>query len=74
MSASGVYAILCRHRLRTRWERLIKLEAHSASTRGLLTERTRKHLRLPHVEAQWPGDLVCLDAFYIGTLKGVGKV
>jgi transposase InsO family protein len=26
------------------------------------------------VEAQRPGDLVCLDAFYIGKLKGVGKV
>ncbi|MDR7548265.1 MAG: IS481 family transposase [Armatimonadota bacterium] len=74
VSASGVYAILCRHGLRTRWERLTKLEAHSASTLGLLTERTRTHLRLPHVDAQQPGDLVCLDAFYIGKLKGVGKV
>lgn len=28
----------------------------------------------PHAEAQHPGDLVCLDAFYVGKLKGVGKV
>ncbi|MDR7559682.1 MAG: helix-turn-helix domain-containing protein [Armatimonadota bacterium] len=74
VSASGVYAILCRHGLRTRWERLTKLEAHSASTVGLLTERTRTYLRPPPVEAQRPGDLVCLDAFYVGKLTGVGKV
>ncbi len=27
-----------------------------------------------HVEAQEPGELVCLDCFYIGRPKGVGKV
>src|SRR5207244_11439880 len=26
------------------------------------------------VEAREPGELVCLDTFYIGLLKGVGKV
>lgn len=74
VSASGVYGILRRQGLQTRWERLTRLEAHSAVTEGLLTERTRKRLIRPHVEAQHPGDLVCLDAFYIGKLKGVGKV
>lgn len=73
ISASGVYAILKRHSLPTRWERLTRLEAHAA-TDGLVTERTQRRLVRPHVEAQHPGDLVCLDAFYIGKLKGVGKV
>jgi len=73
ISASGVYAILTRHGLQTRWERLTRLEARAA-TDGLLTERTRRRPPRPHVEAQQPGDLVCLDAFYIGKLKGVGKV
>jgi len=73
ISASSVYAIFRRHGLQTRWERLTRLEAHAA-TDGLLTERTRQRLVRPHVEAQRPGDLVCLDAFYIGKLKGVGKV
>ena len=27
-----------------------------------------------HVAAEQPGDLVCLDTFYLGKLKGVGKV
>src|SRR5207247_690088 len=35
---------------------------------GVHPRRTR------HVEAKEPGELVCLDTFYIGNLKGVGKV
>lgn len=73
ISPSGVYGILWRHGLQTRWERLTRLEAR-AETDGLLTERTRRRVVRSHVDAQRPGDLVCLDAFYIGKLKGVGKV
>jgi transposase InsO family protein len=56
------------------------LEQQAARTAGLLTERTRaklwraRHGRTRHVEATEPGQLVCLDTFYIGNLKGVGKV
>ncbi|MDR7522957.1 MAG: DDE-type integrase/transposase/recombinase [Armatimonadota bacterium] len=56
------------------------LEVHSAQSAGLLTERTRRALarvqrrRPPHLAAEQPGELVCLDTFYIGKLKGVGKV
>jgi hypothetical protein len=52
---------------------LTRLETHAA-TDGLLTERTRRRPPRPHVDAQRPGEVVCLDAFYIGKLKGVGKV
>src|SRR3989454_1705865 len=54
--------------------------AQAGRTAGLLTERTRQRLwrarygRTRHVEAKEPGELVCLDTFYIGNLKGVGKV
>jgi transposase InsO family protein len=43
---------------------------------GLLTERTARRLvrKERHIEAERPGDLVCLDGFYIGKLKGVGRV
>jgi len=47
---------------------------------GLLTERTRKELRLARplrerrIEATRPGEVVQIDTFYIGKLKGVGKV
>jgi hypothetical protein len=66
------YGILKRHGLQTRWERLTRLERRAA-TDGLLMERTVRRPPRPHVEAQRPGDLVCLDAFYIGTPKSVGK-
>lgn len=79
LSASGAYAILRRHGLSSRWERLARTEIHGAATRGLLTDRTRAALQAArqapqHVQAARPGDLVCLDTFYIGNLKGVGKV
>ncbi|MDR7416928.1 MAG: hypothetical protein QN200_10740 [Armatimonadota bacterium] len=36
---------------------------------------SRARQRRPrHVAAEQPGELVCLDTFYIGKLKGVGKV
>jgi transposase InsO family protein len=80
LSASGAYAVLKRHGLSSRWERLARTEVHAAATTGLLTERTRAALQEArgatpqHVQAERPGDLVCLDTFYIGHLKGVGKV
>jgi hypothetical protein len=40
----------------------------------LLPERMRRRLVRPHAVVQRPTDLVCLDAFEIGRLKGVGKV
>jgi transposase InsO family protein len=78
LSASCAYAILKRYGLQTRWERLIRLE-HKALTDGLLTERTRRKLAAAlregnHIEAKQGGDAVCLDTFYVGKLKGVGKV
>jgi transposase InsO family protein len=77
---STIYRILGRHGLQTRFERLVILEQHSADTAGLLTERTRRKLfraqghKPRHVQASLPGELVCIDTFYIGKLKGVGKV
>ena len=81
VAESTVYRALRRHGLGTRQERLGLLEAHSARSAGLLTNRTRKQLEKArptpsrrHVEAKEPGELVCLDCFYIGKLKGVGPV
>jgi hypothetical protein len=71
-----IWRLLRRCRLGTRRARLAVLEQHSATTRGLLTERTgRTHRHAGrHVEADRPGDLLSLDTFYVGKLKGVGKV
>ncbi len=80
VAPSTVQRLLRRVGLATRRARLTVLEQQAARTAGLLTERTRQRLwrarygRTRHVEAKEPGELVCLDTFYIGRLKGVGKV
>jgi hypothetical protein len=72
-SGSGTWATATRTRSRACYH-------HSAGTCGLLTEHTRRQLgrargeRRQHVHAEGPGELFCLDTFYIGKLKGVGKV
>ncbi len=68
-----VWRALRRVGLNHRLARLAVLEDHSATT-GLLTERTARRHRGRHVAAAQPGDLCSLDGFYIGKLKGVGKV
>lgn len=67
-----VWRLLRRQQLGTRAARLAVLEHASARTVGVLTERTAKAVR--HVEAAEPGELLSLDTFYVGKLKGVGKV
>ena len=79
LSPSTIYRLLKRACLNTTQLRLAVLERHSAATAGLLTERTRRALHnarrgARHVQARVPGELVCLDTFYVGKLKGVGKV
>ena len=72
IAATTVWRLLRRSQLGTRKARLAVLEHTSAATAGLLTERTAKPAR--HVEAAEPGELLSLDTFYVGKLKGVGKV
>ena len=72
IAATTIWRLLRRHQLGTRTARLAVLEQASAATTGLLTERTVQPAR--HVEAAAPGDLLSLDTFYVGKLKGVGKV
>src|SRR2546422_6241358 len=80
VAPSTVQRVLRRTGLATRRARLTVLEHQAVHTAGLLTERTRRalwrarHGRTRHVQAQQPGELVCLDTFYIGQLKAVGKV
>ena len=79
LAPSTVQRLLRRAGLGRRRDRLGLLEHHSAGTCGLLTERTRQRLararnRGRHLHAEQPGELVSIDTFYIGKLKGVGKV
>ena len=67
------WRVLRRHGLNHRMARLAVLEEQSAAT-GLLTERTARRRRGRRVVAAQPGALCALDTFYVGKLKGVGKV
>lgn len=83
VAPSAVRAVWQRHGLTLRIDRLLWLEKQSASNGGVLTER---HLRLirqhqrrrvdpeQHVEAPYPGYLLCQDTYFVGTIKGVGKI
>jgi transposase InsO family protein len=74
LSASGAQKILNRHGLGRRRQRVGVLAQVTAATTGLVTDDA-KHgpFGFCHFAAR-PGDLVALDSFYIGNLKGVGPV
>jgi transposase InsO family protein len=72
---STVQDILVRHGLGRRHQRVARAAALSALTSGLITEAVAddRLFGFCHWAAR-PGDLVAVDSFYIGNLKGVGKV
>ena len=81
LSAVTVQNILNRNGLGSRYERLLKLE-EKALREGLtltaeqaeLIEKANPVFKERHVESSRPGELLCQDTFYVGQLKGVGKV
>jgi len=75
IAKSTVQDILGRHSLGRRSQRVARSAAVSALTNGLVTEAASEDepFGFCHFAAR-PGDLVALDSFYIGNLKGVGKV
>lgn len=82
VSPAGVRGVWLRNDLETRCKRLIRLERESRdSTTFILSdeqvrllERHSPDFRCRHVQSAAPGELLNQDAFYWGTLKGVGKV
>lgn len=82
VSPSGVRSIWLRHDLANFKQRLNALEAHVAKTGDVLTEsqvqalERKKEEKEAHgeIETEHPGYLGSQDTFYVGTLKGVGRV
>jgi transposase InsO family protein len=74
IAKSTVQRILVDHGLGRRCQRVARTAAIAAATTGLVTEAAAddRLLGFCHWAAR-PGDLVALDSFYIGHLKGVGK-
>ena len=72
-SGSGVQKVLRRHHLGTRRERVAALAALTAADTGLVASRALEPYGFC-LFASRPGDLVGLDCFYVGKLKGIGPV
>jgi len=81
VSAGGVRGVWSRHQLLTKHERLLRLEETVAQKKIELTEaqvrlleRFSPEFRERHIQTRHTGDLVAVDTFFVGVLKGVGKV
>ena len=82
ISPSGVRSIWLRHDLASFKERLNALEKKSAEENFILTEtqiaalerKKDDDLACGEIETAHPGYLGSQDTFYVGTLKGVGRV
>jgi len=81
VSSTGVRGVWGRHNLLTKNERLLRLEkavkgrkiALDAEQVRLL-ERFSPEFRERHIVTRHTGELVAVDTFFVGHLKGVGKV
>jgi len=73
-SASGVAKVLRRHNLGTAKQRVAALASLTATDTGQLTEAAMEGPFGFCMYASAPGQVVSLDAFYVGRLKGVGAV
>lgn len=83
VSPSGVRTIWLRHDLETVARRLKRLEAKSAQAGIVFTEaqlaaleeaKHKKKLDPEEIETHHPGYLIAQDTFYVGCLKGVGRI
>ena len=81
VSSGGVRGVWSRHGLLTKHQRLLRLEKTIAERRIELSddqirllERFSPEFRERHIETRHTGDLVAVDTFFVGHLKGVGKV
>lgn len=81
VSSGGVRGVWARHNLTTKLERLLRLEKSTAERKVelkdeqiRLLERFSPEFRERHIEAPHTGALVAVDTFFVGVLKGVGKI
>ena len=82
ISAGGIRSVWMRQNLETMKKRLVALEQLSAAEGTVLTEaqvaalEKKKEDDVAHgeIETEHPGYLGSQDTFYVGTMKGVGRV
>jgi transposase InsO family protein len=81
VSSPTIQNILIKNKMGSKYERLLKLEEQASQKAIPLTpeqvaqiEKYNPCFRERHVESSKPGELLSQDTFYVGTLKGVGRV
>lgn len=83
VSGTGVRGVWLRHGLNTKLQRYLWLEREAGEGRAVMTEKALKAVarlkRLDeasdnHVEASRPGELLSQDLYFVGCIKGVGKI
>ena len=81
VSSGGVRGVWSRHNLLHRHQRLLQLEEHTRKRRIKLSdeqirllERFSPEFRERHIETTYTGELVAVDTFMVGTLKGIGRI
>lgn len=81
ISFPTVQHILNKQGLGSRYDRLLKLEERVATEplalsdeQMRLIEKANPAFRERHVESSRPGELLSQDTFYVGQLKGIGKL
>jgi len=75
ISPSGIYNVLKRKGLNHRLVRLFYAQEHSDNP--VITERYLREVekrKETHIMAYYPGYLFCQDTFYVGTIKGLGRI
>lgn len=80
VSSMGVRGVWIRNDLASRYQRLMRLERESRERKleldedqVMLLERFSPEFRERHIVTRGTGDLVAVDTFFVGTLKGIGK-
>jgi transposase InsO family protein len=75
ISETGIYHVLRRKGLNHRLDRLFYAQEHSDNP--IITERYLREVEKKqetHIKAYYPGYLFCQDTFYVGTIKGLGRI
>jgi len=81
VSSPTIQNILIKHEMGSKYQRLLKLEAAALDEKIELTpeqvkaiEKANPCFKERHVESSAPGELLCQDTFYVGVVKGVGRI